>query len=117
MGKIKRFGDLAAYCGFYFTDTFKIDPATAAQEFSAESKALLAELRNAYAQLADFTATNLEVTLKIVAKEQLKVKAGLLIHPTRLACTGSTAGPSLYHLMEILGKERVLKRLDSAMTL
>ena len=37
--------------------------------------------------------------------------AGVLVHPTRLACTGATAGPSLYHLMEVLGKERVLKRL------
>lgn len=115
MGKIKRFGDLAAYGGFYFTDTVKIDPATVAQDFSAESKARLAELRKAYAQLADFTAANLEVTLKAVAKEHLKVKPGLLIHPTRVACTGAPSGPSLWHLLEILGKERVLKRLDAVM--
>ena len=31
-----------------------------------------------------------------------------LVHPTRLAVTGSNAGPSLYHLLEILGKEKVL---------
>jgi glutamyl-tRNA synthetase len=33
------------------------------------------------------------------------------VHPTRLACTGAAAGPSLYHLIEVLGRERVLKRL------
>jgi glutamyl-tRNA synthetase len=33
------------------------------------------------------------------------------VHPARLACTGAAAGPSLYHLMEVLGPERVLKRL------
>ena len=38
-----------------------------------------------------------------------------LVHPARLACCGATAGPSLYHLMAILGKERVLQRLDKAM--
>jgi len=37
-----------------------------------------------------------------------------LVHPTRLACTGASAGPSLYHLMEIVGKETILKRLDAA---
>jgi glutamyl-tRNA synthetase len=43
------------------------------------------------------------------------VKIGVLVHPTRLACTGSTVGPSLYHLLEVLGKERVLKRFEQAM--
>jgi glutamyl-tRNA synthetase len=37
------------------------------------------------------------------------------VHPTRLACTGNASGPSLYHLLEILGKERVLKRIDKAL--
>ena len=115
-GKIKRFGDLAAYGGFYFTEEVKLDSAVIATDFTPESKARLAVLRNAYAQLADFTAPLLETTLKSVAKEQLKIKPGLLIHPTRMALTGSTVGPSLYHLIEILGKERALKRLDVALT-
>jgi glutamyl-tRNA synthetase len=34
------------------------------------------------------------------------------VHPLRLACTGRTVGPSLYHLMEVLGSERVLQRID-----
>jgi glutamyl-tRNA synthetase len=32
----------------------------------------------------------------------------------RVACTGKTIGPSLYHLMEVLGKGQVLQRLDRA---
>jgi glutamyl-tRNA synthetase len=43
------------------------------------------------------------------------VKNGVLVHPTRLACCGTTAGPSLYHLIEILGKNRVLERIDRAL--
>jgi glutamyl-tRNA synthetase len=49
--------------------------------------------------------------LKAVAQE-LGVKAGVLVHPTRLACCGNTAGPSLYHLLAILGKARALQRID-----
>ena len=45
----------------------------------------------------------------------LGVKVGALVHPTRLAVTGSNAGPSLYHLLEILGKEKVLARVDRAL--
>jgi glutamyl-tRNA synthetase len=47
----------------------------------------------------------------------LGVKVGALVHPTRLAVTGSNAGPSLYHLLEILGKEKVLVRIDRALAM
>jgi glutamyl-tRNA synthetase len=111
-GKIKRFSDLAAYAGFYFQDEVKIDPAAAEKEFTPEAKARLQKLREALAQLEDFTAAGIERTLKAAA-EELGVKAGVLVHPTRLACTGAAVGPSLYHLMEIVGKEAILKRLDA----
>jgi glutamyl/glutaminyl-tRNA synthetase len=42
------------------------------------------------------------------------VKVGVLIHPTRLAVTGNPHGPSLYHLLEALGKEKVMKRIERA---
>ena len=109
-GKIKRFGDLAAYAGFYFKEEVQIDPVLAEKEFTPENKARLEKLREALARLGEFNASAIEQTLKAVAAE-LAVKAGILVHPTRLACTGSTAGPSLYHLMEVLGKPRVLHRL------
>ena len=32
----------------------------------------------------------------------------MLVHPCRLAVTGKTSGPSLYHLLEVLGQTRVL---------
>jgi glutamyl/glutaminyl-tRNA synthetase len=46
----------------------------------------------------------------------LGVKAGVLVHPCRLAVTGNTAGPSLYHLLEVLGKEKVLARIERVLT-
>ncbi len=109
-GKIKSFGDLPAYAGFYFQEEVRIEPDVAEKEFTPENKARLLRLRDALAPLSGFTAPAIEQTLKSVAAE-LGVKTGVLVHPTRLACTGASAGPSLYHLMEVLGKERVIKRL------
>jgi glutamyl-tRNA synthetase len=115
-GKVRRFSELPAYAGFYFTNEPQIDPALAAREFTDESKARLKRLRDGFAQSSDFTAAGIEKTLKAVAAE-MAIKAGPLVHPTRLACTGNVSGPSLYHLLEILGREKVLKRIDRALAL
>ena len=113
-GKVKKFGELPAYAGFYFTDDVKLDAAGLAKDFTPESKPRVQRLREAFAAVAEFNATTLEQTLKAVAAEY-GIKAGPLVHPTRLATTGNSAGPSLYHLLEILGRERVLQRLDHAL--
>lgn len=110
-GKIKRFSELGAYAGFYFMPEIKIDPALAAKEFTPENLGRVKKLRDAFAQLENFNAAEIERTLKAVAAE-LGVKAGVLVHPTRLALTGAASGPSLYHLIEILGKKTVLARMD-----
>ena len=40
------------------------------------------------------------------------VKVGVLVHPVRLACTGNPNGPSLYHLLEVIGKEKTMARIE-----
>ncbi|PYL08373.1 MAG: glutamate--tRNA ligase [Verrucomicrobia bacterium] len=87
-GKINTFDELPAYCGFY--------------------------VRDALGASEKFDATEIEAILKSTAKE-LGVKVGAIVHPTRLAVTGSNVGPSLYHLLEVLGKEKVLARIDRAL--
>jgi glutamyl-tRNA synthetase len=113
-GKFKIFSELPAYCGFYFNDEFEFNPEGLAKHFVPENKGRLVAVREAFAALAHFDAATLEAALKATAA-QLDVKVGALVHPTRLAVTGTNAGPSLYHLLEILGKEKVLARIDGAL--
>jgi glutamyl-tRNA synthetase len=113
-GKINTFDELPAYCGFYFTDDVAFAPEGVAKHFTAENKPRLKAVRGALAAVENFDTIEVEATLKATAMT-LGVKVGALIHPTRLAVTGSNVGPSLYHLLEILGKEKVLARIDRAL--
>ncbi len=111
--KFKLFGELPAYAGFYFVDQFEYDAEAARKEFTTENGARLKRLRAALQAVESFDHDTVGATLTAVAKES-GVKTGILVHPTRLACCGRPAGPSLYHLIAILGKERTLARLDRA---
>jgi glutamyl-tRNA synthetase len=115
-GKIKTFSELPAYGGFYFKDEITYDPEAAKKRFVPENKPRLEKLRDAFVKLDKFDAANLEATLKAAATE-LGVKVGVLVHPTRLACTGNPNGPSLYHLLEVMGKEKVMGRIERALAL
>src|SRR5213594_2137700 len=110
-GKKRLLSELADYGGFYFVDEVNYDREALTKDFTTENRERLKKLREVFAGLPSFDAATLENALKETAK-QLGVKAGLLVHPTRLACTGKAAGPSLYHMLEVLGSERVIRRLD-----
>ena len=114
--KFRIFSELPAYGGFYFRDNITYDAAGVEKHFTAENKPRLIAIRDAFAELDWFDAATLEATLKSTAT-QLDLKAGALVHPTRLAVTGSNAGPSLYHLLEILGREKVLARINRALAM
>jgi glutamyl-tRNA synthetase len=113
-GKIKTFSELPAYGGFYFKDKITYDPEAAKKSFVPENKRRLEKLRDAFAKQTAFDATIIEASLKATAAE-LGVKVGVLVHPTRLAVTGNPNGPSLYHLLEVIGKEKALARIERAL--
>jgi glutamyl-tRNA synthetase len=113
-GKLRIFGDLPAYAGFYFRDDLVYDAEAVKKDFVPENKPRLAKLREAFATLASFDADAVGAALAATAKE-LGVKNGVLVHPARLACTGNTSGPSLYHLIAIIGREKTLQRMDAAL--
>lgn len=112
-GKVRLLTELASYAGFYFTDNIAYNPEAAAKQFIPENRPRLTAVREAFAGLEKFDAAAIEAALKATAAT-LGVKVGVLVHPTRLAVTGAPSGPSLYHLLEVVGKEKVLTRIDQA---
>src|SRR5204862_6078839 len=113
---INTFDELMPYCDFYFRDDIVYSPEGVAKNLAAENKPRLQAVREAFGRIENFSANEIEAAIKATAKE-LGVKVGAIVHPTRFAVTGSNAGPSLYHLLEVLGKEKVLARIDRALVM
>ncbi|HWY92119.1 MAG TPA: glutamate--tRNA ligase [Chthoniobacterales bacterium] len=115
--KIKFFKEVPGWIDFFFTEGFPFDQSAVGQSLRKPgAMARLRSLRDAYAALEVWSATNLESTLKHLGKE-IGCKAGDLIHPARVAVSGKAIGPSLYHMFEVMGRDRVLRRIDRAIQL
>src|SRR5438067_1341941 len=76
-----------------------------------EAAERLNALRDEFGKIENWNLEALEATLKNLA-QKLGCKTGDLVHPARVAVSGRSVGPSLYHMLEVMGKERVLKRFD-----
>jgi glutamyl-tRNA synthetase len=110
--KIKFLKDVPDWIGYFFTEDYEYDPEAAAKTFAGpEVMSRLAKLGEAYKAVPQWNAETLEGALKSLAAS-IPCKAAELIHPARLAVSGRSIGPSLYHLLEVLGCERVLARLE-----
>jgi glutamyl-tRNA synthetase len=105
--------DFAGLFRAYFSDDFEYDPA-AVTKFLADPSLplLLQELAARYAAAPDFTEASAEQILRDFATER-GIKAGALINGSRVALTGQAVAPSLFAVMALIGKDRVVQRLQS----
>ncbi len=111
--KIKQLPETPGWLPYFFADEFVFEKDAEEKLRKPGALETLASLREGYASLAEWNAASLEAKLKELAKAR-GVKAGELVHPARAAVSGRTVGPSLYHMLEVLGRERVLARMDRA---
>lgn len=113
--KGKLFSELPLWTDFYFKADNEIvcDAETQAKALSKTAVPMLKALVQAFDAVEDFHSVALEAALKTLAVT-LGVKAGALVQPCRAAVTGKLIGPSLYHLLEVLGREKVKRRLMAA---
>ncbi|HEV2439393.1 MAG TPA: glutamate--tRNA ligase [bacterium] len=109
--------DVLTYGDFFFKDEIAYDPQAVRKHFHGEATVtMLGRLRDALAAVEPFDLGGIEKAVRDTAAA-LGVESKDVIHPLRVALTGKTVGPGLFELIEVLGKVRVLKRLDRAVRL
>jgi glutamyl-tRNA synthetase len=97
---------------YFFTDQYDFeDRAREKWLGNPETADTLRPLAEKLSALEDWTAEALEAAVRSLA-EELGVKAGNVIHPCRAAVSGTTVGPSLFHMLEILPRDTVVSRIQ-----
>jgi glutamyl-tRNA synthetase len=110
--KIKLFKDVPEWTSYFFTEDYEFDPEAVKKVFGKpEAATHLKSLREEFPKIDKWDLATLESTLKSLA-QKLGCKTGDLVHPARVAVSGRSVGPSLYHMLEVMEKDRVLKRFD-----
>jgi glutamyl-tRNA synthetase len=112
--RIKMFSEFLELTDFFFTDNYSIDEKGQRKYLDKEEnknnlKLVLDELK----KIDDFSHAKLEEIYRLLA-EKNDLKAANIIHPTRMAISGKTKGAGLFEIMELLGKNTVLERIEKA---
>jgi glutamyl-tRNA synthetase len=111
--RAKTLVELAASLRYYIAEDVEYNEKAKAKFLNDKSLLLLTELRERLLPLAEFSASELEKVFKEIV-EKHGVKLGNLAQPVRVAITGGTESPGIFDVLEIVGKEKTLKRLEKA---
>jgi glutamyl-tRNA synthetase len=101
--------------GFLFVEDVEIDPAAAERQLSGpDAVEVLDAADAALRNLPEWSTPALEEALKSALVEGLGRKPRQAFGPVRVAVSGRTVSPPLYESIELLGRERTLRRLQTA---
>jgi len=116
--RIVTLDDAPAMAGFFFEEQVcPLQEELVGKEMSAQASLIAA--KRAYEVLEKLPEINLE-TAELPMRElaeDLGVKAGQLFGILRVAITGQTVSPPLFESMQIIGKDKVLERINNAIQL
>ncbi len=100
----------------YFYAPIALDPKAKAKFLTAETRPILQAIRDALAGLPSLEIAAIEQVFH-GETERRGVGLGKVAQPVRVALTGGTASPGMYDVVQILGKDETLRRLDAAIGL
>ena len=106
---VSEFWDLADY--FFVAPTAYDEKA--AKNWKEETPQLMQQLISVLENIGDFTSVNIETIVKDWMTKN-EIGMGKVMQPFRLSLVGALKGPHLFDIVELIGKEETIKRLEKA---
>lgn len=112
--RFKTLSDFTAQTSPFFSNEIVYDSATVEKFFKKDGvSSLLRDAHKRLSEIGSFSIEDLEACLRTIATEH-GIGFGKLAQPIRVAVIGKGASAGIFETMELLGKEKTLKRLDYA---
>ncbi|MEK7291262.1 MAG: glutamate--tRNA ligase [Planctomycetota bacterium] len=109
--RFKTFQDLLEQTRFFFTDAIEYDQAAIDKFLKKEGVVeLLKEVYSAISLVDNFDKKNMEDSLRALTVK-IDVSFSRLAQPLRVSITGKSVSAGIFETMELLGKQKALKRL------
>ncbi len=98
---------------FFFENPSEYDEKAAKKQWKETTSELMQELITVISNIEDFTIENAQTEIKgwITSKE---IGFGKVMQPLRLSLVGKLAGPDLFDIMTMIGKENTIARIKNA---
>jgi len=106
--------EMAQVSAFFYKDFVEYEPAAAKAHLRPVAEAPLRELKQALASLEIWQAEAIHQVIHDVAAA-LDLKMGKVGMPLRVAVAGCGASPSIDITLQLLGKDKTLRRIDQAL--
>ncbi len=100
----------------FILDNITVDEKARAKHLTAEAGPLLTELAGRLGSVDPFSHNGIEKVFNELVAEK-GIKLGKLAQPVRVALTGGTVSPGIFEVLEVMGKEKSLKRIHAAIAL
>jgi glutamyl-tRNA synthetase len=109
----KTLVELANSLRYYIAEEVEYEEKARKKFLNEQSRELLLELKEGLQAMTDFTEQDIENLFRnIVEKRDLKL--GKLAQPVRVALTGGTQSPGIFEVLDVMGREKAIKRLEKA---
>jgi glutamyl-tRNA synthetase len=105
--------EFISICRYFYTAPVEYELKSVEKNWKPETPDQMRKLSEKFSSLISFAKEDCENALAAVA-EELNVGKGKLIHPLRLAVSGQSTGPGVFDILVILGKDEVLRRINTA---
>jgi glutamyl-tRNA synthetase len=99
---------------YFFEAPDSFDESVIKKRWKNDTPAQLIKLRDAFIKLENPSKEDFENSLKQTAVH-LGIGIGKLIHPLRLAVSGVGSGPGVFDIVDTLGKEETIRRINKAL--
>jgi glutamyl-tRNA synthetase len=106
---VSEFWDLS---DFFFVAPTSYDEK-ASKNWKEETPTLMQELISVLSEISDFTSLNIETIVKDWMTKN-EIGMGKVMQPFRLSLVGALKGPHLFDIVELIGKEETIKRIEKA---